>query len=272
MENKSGAKLKVRSIVKIHGGKYYLAPFIIDHFPKEHENMGYLEPFCGGASVLLNKNPSKEEIINDIDIKLINIFKIVRDQPKELIAKLKKIKYSETTFIKAQKEEQFEAIIDMAVNEFILRRMSRGGLKKGFAWSDRERGGQPGDVNAWETILKTIPVISKRLSNVHILNKPALELIKAFSQESVFLYADPPYLPETRVSKNAYEFELTEKGHIELASALNNFKGKVLISGYQSKLYKKLYKGWKVSKKEVPNHASQQKNKSIQTEMLWMNY
>jgi DNA adenine methylase len=263
---------KIRPIVKIHGGKFYMAPFIIEHFPQKYEEMSYFEPFCGGASVLLNKQPSQEEIINDADGKLINLFKIVRDQPKELVAKLKKVKYSEVNFTKAQKEEHAETPMDMAVNEYILRRMSRGGLKKAFAWSDRERGGKPGDVNAWQTMLKLIPTIAKRISNVHILNKSALELIKIFNQESVLLYVDPPYLPETRVSKNAYEYELTEKQHIELASLLSNFKGKVLISGYQSKLYKKLYKGWTSFKKEMPNHASQQKNKPIQVEMLWLNY
>jgi DNA adenine methylase len=266
---------KLRPAFKSFGGKFYLANWIINQFPDNYQQMDYLEPYCSGASVLLNKqlvtSPGGCEIISDLDVGVINVLRAIRDQPKELITKLKKVKYNEATFNKAQ-EDKSEDYLDKAVNEFILRRMSRGGLKKSFAWSDRERGGQPGDVNAWKTIIKLIPDISNRLSTVHILNKPALELIKVFNSENTMLYCDPPYLPETRVSKNAYEFEMSEKNHIDLANILNNFRGKVILSGYQSKLYKKLYKGWKASKKVIANHASQQKIKPTQTEMLWLNY
>jgi site-specific DNA-adenine methylase len=60
--------------------------------------------------------------------------------------------------------------------------------------------------------------------------------------------------------------------HIALAKALNSFEGKVIISGYPSTLYKRLYDGWKCKKKQIPNHASQSKTKKYKTECIWMNY
>jgi site-specific DNA-adenine methylase len=60
--------------------------------------------------------------------------------------------------------------------------------------------------------------------------------------------------------------------HIELAEVLNSFKGKVLISGYPSRLYNKLYKTWTCEKRKMPNHASQQKVKPIKVELLWKNF
>jgi DNA adenine methylase len=60
--------------------------------------------------------------------------------------------------------------------------------------------------------------------------------------------------------------------HRELAEILNNFKGKVLISGYPSRLYNQLYKNWKCEKKKMPNHASQQKVKPVKIELLWRNF
>jgi DNA adenine methylase len=263
----------MRPPFKCHGGKSYLAKWIIEQFPEKYESMTYLEPFCGGASVLLNKNPSEDEVINDLDENIVILFRVLRDQCTEFLRKIKKVPYKESTFKAALKASPEEASdLQKAVNEFIIRRMSRGGLKKNFAWSNRTRGGQPGEVNAWNTILDLIPEISERLHNVIILSKPAVELLKVFNEPNVLCYCDPPYLPETRESLDAYTHEMIVDDHIELGEILNNFKGKVIISGYPSRLYSKIYKGWNCEKKKIPNHASQQKVKPIKLELLWRNF
>lgn len=264
--------MKLRPPIKIHGGKWYLNGWIISHFPENYEQYDFVEPYVGGGSVFLNKIPSKGvEVINDINPDIISIFHALRDEPTTFIGRLKKIKYCESSY-KRMERKQPSDYIDQAVKEFALRRMSRGGLKTAFAWSDRERGGQPGDVNAWETIIRQLPAIAERLENTYILNKPALEIIKAFDDENILLYIDPPYLPETRVTPEAYEHEMDIDDHTDLADCLNRFKGKVVISGYASQLYKRLYKGWKCYKKKIANHASQQKKKAYKLEHIWTNY
>jgi DNA adenine methylase len=264
--------MKLRPPVKVHGGKFYLAKWIIEHLPENYQEMHYLEPFCGGASVLLNKKPSKEEIINDLDDSIVTLLRVIRDQCTQFIRKIKRISYKEANFEAALKRTEFPSDLHKAINEFVLRRMSRGGLKKAYAWSKRERGGQPGEINAWETIIDLIPAISTRLQNVIIINKPAIELLKIFDEPNVLVYADPPYLHETRESPEAYTHEMMVDEHMALAEVLNNFKGKVLISGYPSRLYNKLYKNWRCEKKKIANHASQQKVKPIKMELLWCNF
>lgn len=262
----------IRPAIKCHGGKFYLSKWILSHFPEGFENMTYVEPYCGGANVFFNKSKSKIEVINDIDTGVVQIYRALRDEPAEFIRRLKICKYSEETFERALKKTQIEDYLEHAVNEFILRRMSRGGLRKAFAWSERKRGGKPGDINAWETAIKGLSSLSEKLQEVFIFNKSAVEVIKSFNASSTLLYLDPPYLQETRVSKNAYSFEMTEDEHVELANVLKRFHGKVIISGYSSPLYNKLYKGWKVCRRKVANHASQQKNKAIKTEIIWKNF
>jgi DNA adenine methylase len=262
---------RVRPLIKVHGGKFYLSKWIIEHFPEDYQKMLYLEPFCGGASVLFNKDSSEQEVINDLDKDVINLFKVVRDKPQCFIKKVSKIKYSEKNFLNALDSKDNDEL-GSAVNEFIVRRMSRGGLKKAFAWSDRERGGKPGDVNSWETIIKLLPTISERLKDVFILNRNALEIIRMFDEENTLCYCDPPYLPETREANDLYSHEMNIDGHIELSEILNRFKGKALISGYPSRLYNKLYKNWKCEKKSIANHSSQQKIKPVKLELLWRNF
>jgi len=263
--------VKIRSPIKCHGGKNYLAKWIIEHFPENYQEKVYLEPFCGGANVLLNKEPSKDEIINDLDPDIIVLFRIIRDQSTSFLRKIRKIRYKESNFQTAL-EKKGDGDLRQAINEFILRRMSRGGLKKAFAWSNRERGGQPGEINSWKTIIKSIPSISERLQKVIILNRSAISLIKVFDEADVLVYCDPPYLSETRESPDAYQYEMSIDDHIELAEILNGFKGKALISGYPSRLYSRLYKNWTCDKKQIVNHASQQKVKPIKTELLWRNF
>jgi DNA adenine methylase len=265
-------KIKIRPPFKCHGGKFYLNQWIIEQFPKEYESMSYIEPFCGGANVLLHKTPSKEELINDLDSSIAIIMRILRDQVEDFVKNIKKVKYKEETFKAALDKTEFDDEMDKAINEFILRRMSRGGMKKAFAWSKRLRGNQPGDLNAWKTIISQLPKISERLQNVFIINRSAMEVLKIFDNVNVLAYIDPPYLPETRESPQVYDFEMNIEGHMELAEVLNNFKGKVLISAYPSRLYNRLYKGWTCESKKIVNHSSQQKIKPTKVELLWRNF
>jgi len=267
--------MTIRPPFKIHGGKYYLSKWVISNFPPDYEKLDYVEPYVGAGSVLLNKNISEGmEALNDVDPGVIQIFRALRDEANHFIGRIKRVKYCEATFERAlaKKDTKFKDYMDHAVNEYVLRRMSRGGLRSNFAWSNRSRGGQPGDVNAWETMLEQLPIIATRIENINIFHKPALEVIKAFNDSDVLVYCDPTYLPDTRATATAYEFEMSTDDHIALAEALNQFKGKVLISGYPSALYKRLYADWKCVRKKVANHASQQRKKEHKTECLWMNY
>lgn len=262
----------IRPVFKCHGGKFYLAKWVIDNFPENYENMTYIEPYIGGANVLINKKKSVNEIVSDVDPNIIEIYHALRDEPKELIRRLNLCKYCQETFERAIKKAKFDDYLDHAVNEFIVKRMSRGGLGKAFAWSNRERGGQPGDVNAWQTAIKGLPYLAERLKEVYIFNKPAVEVLKTFDSPDSFTYCDPPYLHETRVSKTVYSSEMSTEDHIELAHTLNAFQGKAMISGYMSPLYARLYKNWNVEKKKIANHSSQKKVKDKKIEILWKNF
>ena len=263
----------IRPPVKIHGGKRYLASWITNHFPDNYMELTYGEPFAGAASCLLNKMPSTKEWLNDVDTGMMAIWFALRDTPYQFMGRLSSVKYCEDAFNCALiAESQNLEGINLAVNEFILRRMSRGGLKTAFAWSDRQRGGKPGDVNAFETIIQQLPRISQRMQGVELFNAPAQELIADMDNGDSFIYCDPPYLGATRVSKNAYTHEMTEEDHIELSKVLRQCKGKVALSGYPSPLYDELFGDWRCETRLVANHSSQQKKKQHKQECLWLNY
>ena len=262
---------KLRPIFKCHGGKFYLRDWIISHFPKNYEELHYIEGCGGAASVLLNKQPSKTETYNDADPNIAGIVKSLIEN-ENFIDLVRQVEYSEAQFIwSIYASEHIEGVMRF-VGELVRRRFSRGGMRKAYAWSERLRGGNPGDLNAWNTFLEQLPAIAKRLSKVEVTSLPVAQLFQERDSENTLWYIDPPYLPETRRSPQVYTKEMTKAEHIQLAEVLNTAKGKVIISGYQSPLYNAQYSGWSLKCKPIANHSSQSKTKQHRIECLWMNY
>jgi len=263
---------KIRPLFKSCSGKFYLSNWIISNFPSDSVDCEYCDFCCGGGSIFLNKERSVFEMINDSDVGITSIFKALRDDPKTFIGKVKQVEYSEKTFEEAfakNEENNFEDYVDFAINEFILRRTSRNGLKKSFAWTNRIRGGQPGDINAWKTMLEQLPIIAERLKGVAIVDHKFQSLVNLWDEEGVFMFVDPPHLPLTvDGSVNEEENEMSVEEHIKFLKCIKDARAKVMICGYDCILYNKSLVDWKVSKKKVLNP----KHKSRKYYCLWTNY
>jgi len=219
--------------------------WILSHFPEKYEEMIYVEPNIRSLGVLFAKKPSKQEVLNDEDKGITKLLKSLRNEPKELIAKLKKIKCTEKTFLTALEKTEFEDQLDHAINEFILRKMSRGGNKKIFNGSE-----------TWIQSIKDLCELAPRIQDAVILNKSSIVALKAFDEINTLCCM---IMPDT--NENNSDFCLDEV--IEVSEYLNNFLGKAVICGYLSPLYKRLFKEWRVDK-EV--------NKSGKTECIWYNF
>lgn len=255
-------KKKVKPPVKTQGSKSSLASWIIENFPPEYEELTFVEPMCSGASVFLNKNPSKQEVLNDIDRSLMCIFKTLRDEPKEFFDRLKKIRISEKAFKSAHQklEEGYEDYVEEAINEFVLRRLSRNGLKKTYA---------PGSTTSWKAIISEIELIAERVKDCNILSTTVFDVIKVWDEDDTLWYLDPPALPNPREENlpQTSSNYMTVEDHIQLIALAKNARGKVLISACSSPLYNRSLKGWKTKKKNVTGT-----NKDRKIEVLWMNY
>jgi DNA adenine methylase len=266
--------MKKLSLIKTHGGKFYLSKYLIELFPPNYTQLTYGEPFAGGANTWLQKEPSTVEFLNELHYPTYLIHKIMLEQPDRLFDRLKNIPYEEWLFTSYQTMNGGLDEVSVAEREIILRRFSRGGLKKTFAWSDRLRGGRPGDENAWINFLASFPLLKQRYqaSNLTITNEDAITLMQRLDANGVFFYCDPPYLHETRKSTKAYDLEMTDQQHAELLDFCVQAQSKILISGYLSTLYRKKLKCWNQHRKTVKNNSGQNSIKQQRTEIMWSNY
>ena len=254
----------MNSILNYPGAKWGMAKQIVSMMPPHRS---YLEPFFGSGAVLFNKQPSAIETVNDIDGDITNFFKVLRECPEELAEAISLTPYSRDVFDDAHKNRGTESF-DRAYRFAIRSRMGHGFKtyqKTGFKIDvyARERSYC---VNCWNKMPERIFEAAARLKGVQIENRPALDLIRKFNHDNVLIYADPPYLLDTRGGKQ-YKHEMNEQEHIELLAALKAHKGPVIISGYPSDMYDYELRGWNTVHKRSYNQ-----NSDARTEVLWFNF
>lgn len=252
----------MKAILKYPGAKNRLAPWICEYIPKHNV---YLEPFAGSLAVLFNKERSHIETVNDLDEEIVNFFCILRDQREELEQSIYLTPFFRKEYIAAyqQTTDPVEKARRFAVKcwmGFGCGNLYRNGFKSG------QQTHSPNPARAWAELPEIIQVATERLKGVQIECLPAVELIKRYDTEDVFIYADPPYLHSTR--KNyLYKYEMEDSEHEELLNVLVRHPGRVLLSGYDNNLYNEILLGWnKVQKVTRAEHGL----KRIET--LWMNY
>ena len=128
-------------------------------------------------------------------------------------------------------------------------------------------------VSSWLNAIEGLPAVHARLRRIAILNQPALNVIRSQDGPGTLFYLDPVYLPDTRTSKKAFgPFEMTVEEHEELLDAITGLQGMVMISGYASELYDGRLRAWDRREFELPNNASNGKQKRRMKEVVWCNF
>lgn len=241
-------------ILRYHGGKWKLAPWIISHFP---QHTVYVELYGGAASVLMRKPRSYSEVYNDTWGTVVNVFRVLRNpkQAKELERVLRLTPYAREEFDKTLNVLREDSIhIDQVELARCTILRSFAGFGSAAVNHEHDTGFRSNTTRPWTTPAHDwahypdrIAGFIERLSGVVIENRPALEVIKRYDTPRTLFYADPPYLHETRNMRNAnaaYANEMTTADHAELLVALRNARGMVVISGYKNDLYDSVLGDW----------------------------
>lgn len=296
------------TVLKWHGGKAYLADWIIGHFPARCKNpnspapddsgwLHYVEPYFGGGSVLFANDPTGiSEVANDLNFQLSNFWYVLADV--DMFHRFKRIvdamPFSGAMWDKAKEHQtedciqagmgvaidktwSSEMLVEAATSFFVHCRQSMSGRMASFAplTRNRTRQGMNEQVSAWLSCVEGLPEAHGRMRRVAVLNMPAVKVIRQQDGPRVLHYLDPPYLHKTRKTTKEYgKHEMSDDDHRELLETLTQIKGRFILSGYPSKLYDEFAKrhGWNTDVKRIDNKSSKAADKELKDETLWMNF
>jgi DNA adenine methylase len=288
------------SCLKIHGGKSYLAEWIVS---KMCPHLNYVEPYAGGLAVLFARDPNDErlwlpphkgvsEVVNDLNGRLINFWNVLRHPGlfPEFFRRASMTPFSgdhweaSSVAMDMHDRENLEGriptdddLIWRAVSFFIVNRQSLAGRMKSFTaiTKTRTRSRMNNEVSAWLSAVDGLPEVHDRLKRVLILPpQPALDVLYKFNTPDTLHYLDPPYMHETRATTAEYgEHEMDAHDHIELLDIITNYaKSKIMISGYRSETYDVGLHDWNRHDYNIVNQASHARVKEMKTESLWCNF
>ncbi len=203
----------------------------------------YVEPFGGGASILIAKEPCKVEVYNDVNRAVVNFFRVIADPDYfgKFMARAALLPYSREMY------EEFlrtwPAIhdpVEQAVRWYYVARQSFGG-QFGASWGT---GITTSCTDRWKSSFENLPKVHERIQQVQIECCDWRDILKRFSGPGYLAYCDPPYVAGTRKA-GGYEHELKDSDHEALIRTLMNYDGAVVLSGYNSPLYAPLLDaGW----------------------------
>lgn len=230
------------------GGKVRLAAEIVKQFT---EHRVYVEPFCGVAAVLFAKEPSLIEVINDTDRTLVSFFHLLRDKDKfrDFEIAISLTPYSRAEYYNALETWRNEKDEIERLRKWYMLTIQAFGNVYGAGWAYSKtvsRSGMSQHVASWLSRIERLPEAVERLRRVQIECLDYKDCLLRYDGENTLFYCDPPYLHDTRQTKDFYKYEMSFDDHAELIQLLQSLKGKVYLSGYVNELYMQLEaKGWR---------------------------
>jgi DNA adenine methylase len=280
--------------LKWHGGKHYIAKAVLELMPP-HQH--YVEPYFGGGQVLFARDPADRrywwagrtsdgrpsegvsEVVNDRHQHLMNFYAVLKDPQTfgQLQHLLDLTQHSESEWEAARgllRADEADPV-RRAAALFTFCRQSLSARMTAYqpVTRTRLRGGREGEVNAWRGAVEGLEAVHRRLQDVRVLCRDAVDVIEQEDAPATLFYCDPPYVHETRTATKVYgPHEMTEADHRRLLDVLRACKGKVILSGYPSALYDTFLSGWGRREVPRPNNAAGGKKKRLMTEVLWFNF
>ncbi len=259
-------------VCRYFGGKWKCADWIVSIMP---DHQLYCELFGGMGSVLLHKPKSRAEVFNDRNGEVVNLFRVLTDPDKlkELVQRVAITPYSRDLHAQAWKDWKacnWQSDVERAWLFLVCSHMSIGSA------ATNERRRMPGfearlltdkkldhiQVDPWFNLPEKLLDVARRFAGVTVENRDWSKLFDIYDgAESSLFYLDPPY-----ICGYGYAEAFTLEDHERLLARITKSKSMVMLSGYESDLYRDTLKDWAVFHKKSYNLQNQ-----VRTECLWLN-
>lgn len=220
------------------GGKRQLADRIVQRMPA-HET--YCEVFAGAAWVLFRKPPSRVEIVNDINLDLITLYRCVKHHLAELVAQFRWMLVARDEFdVFMRTPADTLTDIQRAARFYYLSKSAFGAKVRGPTFGIAASGQPRLNLLRLEEDLSEAHL---RLARVWIEHKPYADVIKRFDRAGTLFYVDPPYWG----CEGDYGAELFSRADFQcLADLLAGVRGQFILSLNDVPEVREIFRGFSI--------------------------
>lgn len=263
------------SFINWVGGKSQSASKIIELMP---EHGCYVECFAGGLWVLFRKKPSKDEIVNDINSELVNLYRTVQRDCDKFKAREKYELYARDLYYEylqdfySGKHHTLDNVERAFRFFYLIKAAFASKFGAGFAFGSNRQS----PVSFFNEF-KILDDITKRLKNVTIDNRDFEDIIKSYDSERTLFFCDPPYM---KADNADYYFKSADASfgihdQQRLFLALRGIKGKCILTIDNTDWVKERYtreNGFYTLENEVYYCSADADNRRHEVELIITNY
>ncbi len=205
---------EARPIVSWPGGKTRMLEHLMPLVQATPHEV-YIEPFAGGAALLLAKPPAKSEILNDLNGDLMNLYRCARIHTKELLRLVRWMPSGRECF-KQIRASIPETDLQRAARTFYLLKCSTFGQAHSWLNKPLPRG-----------LGRKFVAFRKRMERVILECRPAEDLLKLYDSPKSLFFLDPPYVGTGHLDS----YSNWTPDHLqELAQKLRSIQGRFILT------------------------------------------
>lgn len=218
---------KQLSPLRYPGGKSKMIDYLYSKINLDKTEI-FVEVFAGGSSFglsLLEAEVIDRLIINDLDYGIYSLFKIIKENPEELISRIENAELNHLDFFRARKIVKDKYIglnnLEAAWNFLIVNRLAYSGIYKA-----NPLGGKAGSnkdlLQRWNPtgLIARIRKIHAMRERFDVLNMNAIDVIENYYwYDNGTLFIDPPYVVK---GEDLYNHFYLERDHRELAEVIES--------------------------------------------------
>lgn len=229
--------MKTKPLVSWAGGKTRLLKRLLPHIPA---HAGYIEVFAGGCAMLLAKEPSRLEVVNDVDGNLVTLYKVAKYHPDALAMELELLPASRVLLQQANELLRTDSLTDIQRAAWFLyankTSFGAGGTSLAIARDPRSSA-----FIGTDAMIRSIHAFSKRMNRVVIENVDFRRIFKLYDHPDNFMFIDPPYLHSDGKNYRGWnEFEMAS-----FAAEVKQLKSRWILTVDASDFNRELFRGYR---------------------------
>lgn len=258
------------------GNKYPVKDLILSQIP---EHTTYVEPFAGSSAIFFNKPKADRNVLNDLDTKMINNLKLIKNAPKDpaIWDSLPKLKPRGGRDEKATRDALDVEIFMKRPPKNIVEKLMQAKINNCAGYSGTPvKGNPPRYYNVSEQPTKRIEtyldLYKAFLKDVKLTSEDYERTIKANDSKSTFFFIDPPYENTSATLEYAqgkqFDFQ-------RLSQVLGTIKGKFLMTINDSPNTRSIFKQFNITPFKAPDSWFRGKDKpkaEVRKEIFVRNY